>query len=231
MGDLFFQHYASEYYDPVKAHEYYMQHRKLKGRQTSKLSDEGKKVWDYTKSNITAEKKVKTEETKTAHEKQIEAHRQQADGVKKNITDQLKKLNDILTQRSKSKRERTSKAVQAEIDKINAEKIPEGLSKEKRAKLAAEKKAKIAKLRGDAKAANAKDAEETKTERTKNSESAKEQRTQVATTLKGVVKATREAYKKAKADLDASYEDIYQAEFDKIAAEFPKQSKKRGRSK
>lgn len=25
-------HYASPYYDPVKAHEYYMRHRKLKGR-------------------------------------------------------------------------------------------------------------------------------------------------------------------------------------------------------
>ena len=25
-------HYASPYYDPVKAHEYYMKHRQLKGR-------------------------------------------------------------------------------------------------------------------------------------------------------------------------------------------------------
>lgn len=25
-------HYASKYYDPVKAHEYYMQRRELKGR-------------------------------------------------------------------------------------------------------------------------------------------------------------------------------------------------------
>lgn len=28
-------HYASEYYDPQKAHEYYMEHRKLKGRSGS----------------------------------------------------------------------------------------------------------------------------------------------------------------------------------------------------
>lgn len=44
------QHYASPYYDPVKAHEYYMRTRELKGRRSAtKLNDEGKKVWAYTK--------------------------------------------------------------------------------------------------------------------------------------------------------------------------------------
>ena len=42
------QHYASPYYDPQKAHEYYMRTRELKGRRSAtKLSDEGKKVWSY----------------------------------------------------------------------------------------------------------------------------------------------------------------------------------------
>lgn len=37
------QHYASPYYDPQKAHEYYMRTRELKGRRSAtKLSDEGK---------------------------------------------------------------------------------------------------------------------------------------------------------------------------------------------
>ena len=37
------QHYASPYYDPVKAHEYYMRTRELKGRRsTTKLNDERK---------------------------------------------------------------------------------------------------------------------------------------------------------------------------------------------
>ena len=36
------QHYASPYYDPQKAHEYYMRTRELKGRRSAtKLSDEG----------------------------------------------------------------------------------------------------------------------------------------------------------------------------------------------
>lgn len=29
----YLEHYASKYYDPQKAHEYYMEHRKLKGRE------------------------------------------------------------------------------------------------------------------------------------------------------------------------------------------------------
>lgn len=42
--DELLQHYASPYYDPVKAHEYYMRTRELKGRRsTTKLNDEGKK--------------------------------------------------------------------------------------------------------------------------------------------------------------------------------------------
>ena len=42
----FLLHYASKYYDPVKAHEYYMKNRELKGRRSSsKLNDEGKEAW------------------------------------------------------------------------------------------------------------------------------------------------------------------------------------------
>ena len=38
------RHYASPYYDPEKAHEYYMRTRELKGRSTTSLNDEGKKI-------------------------------------------------------------------------------------------------------------------------------------------------------------------------------------------
>lgn len=52
------QHYASPYYDPVKAHEYYMRTRELKGRRsTTKLNDEGKKVWAYTKMRFLVRRK------------------------------------------------------------------------------------------------------------------------------------------------------------------------------
>lgn len=58
------RHYASPYYDPVKAHEYYMRTRELKGRSTTSLNDEGKKVWSYTKNNIKTEKKLRLKKNK-----------------------------------------------------------------------------------------------------------------------------------------------------------------------
>ena len=56
------RHYASPYYDPQKAHEYYMRTRELKGRSTTSLNDEGKKIWSYTKNNIKSEKAAKVKE-------------------------------------------------------------------------------------------------------------------------------------------------------------------------
>lgn len=61
----FLQHYASPYYDPVKAHEYYMKHRQLKGR--SGLNDAGKQAADYIKSQIHAERDAKIAERKTRY--------------------------------------------------------------------------------------------------------------------------------------------------------------------
>lgn len=56
------RHYASPYYDPQKAHEYYMRTRELKGRSTTSLNDDGKKIWSYTKNNIKSEKAAKVKE-------------------------------------------------------------------------------------------------------------------------------------------------------------------------
>ena len=57
-------HYASPYYDPVKAHEYYEQHKHLKGRPTGRLTDEGKQVWKVTKMNIDQAKKIENDKVR-----------------------------------------------------------------------------------------------------------------------------------------------------------------------
>ena len=57
--------------------------------------------------------------------------------------------------------------------------------------------------------------------------SSKAERERVANHLKSAVSAAREAYKQTKLGLDASYEEIYQREFDKIAAEYGAVKKKR----
>lgn len=174
------QHYASPYYDPQKAHEYYMRTRELKGRRSAtKLSDEGKKVWSYTKNEIKAEKKAKVEGEQEKRKQTITALRERASATREQISARLKELNDALTKRASRKKEA--------ID--------------------SDKKSDAA-----------------------NSANASAERKQVASRLKSAISAAREAYKAAKESLDSSYEEIYQREFDKIAAEMPKVSKRKRKS-
>lgn len=53
-----FEHYASKYYDPVKAHEYYMKTRQLKGHDTQgqTLNDEGKQAKAYIAKQVREER-------------------------------------------------------------------------------------------------------------------------------------------------------------------------------
>lgn len=53
-----FEHYASKYYDPVKAHEYYMKTRHLKGYDTQgkTLNDQGKQAKAYITKRIREER-------------------------------------------------------------------------------------------------------------------------------------------------------------------------------
>lgn len=220
------QHYASPYYDPVKAHEYYMKNRELKGRRsTSKLSDEGKKVWSYTKSQITSEKKGKVESETQKKDSKVEVLRTHAQGTRKRIAAKLKTLNEKLSNKSKDKRKAISDRKESEIEKLMGQEIPKGISKEKRAELIAERNEKIAKLRSDAKSDSDSVTEDAKKERQSNSAEASQKREKVATELKSAIEATRAAYKEAKSSINESYEEIYQREFDRILSEYAKPTK------
>lgn len=95
------QHYASPYYDPVKAHEYYMKNRELKERRSvRKLSDEGKKVWSYTKNEIKNEKKTKVEAEQEIKKQRTEEFRSNAKAMRERISSRLKELNEALSQRA-----------------------------------------------------------------------------------------------------------------------------------
>lgn len=270
------QHYASPYYDPVKAHEYYMRTRELKGkRSTTQLNKDGKQVWAYTKNEIKTEKAAKVKEEQEKRRQKITQLRARAKATREQISAKLKDLNTQLTEDSSAEKERidtrkksdlediendaTSQKEKieakktAEIERLMAVEIPSALSKDERAKRVAERNEKIAKLRNDAKTDKAKvsnqskadkaevrtDAssekqsvtEETKEERAANSASAKSERAKVSAELKIAVSAAREAYKAAKENLDSSYEEIYQREFDKIASEYKAVKKSKTKTK
>ena len=269
-------HYASPYYDPVKAHEYYMRTRELKGRRSSSaLSDEGKEIWSYTKNEIKNEKSEKVKEEQARRKERIAELQQKAKITRTRITSNLKNLNsqlsimasikkkdinnnkksDVETMREEAdkKRSHIEERKTSEIKKLMDEKIPTGLSKEERAKKIAERSQKIAKLRSDAKADKAgineqlksdkKDRQseaqsqraevsnDTKAQKKENSNSAKSARARVSADLKSAVQAARDAYKSAKTDLDSSYEEIYQKEYDRIIAEHRKITKHKSSKK
>lgn len=164
------RHYASPYYDPQKAHEYYMRTRELKGRSTTSLNDDGKKIWSYTKNNIKSEKAAKVKEEQEKRDQKITELREKAEATKEQISSRLKELNETLTQNasdrkknidtdkdsdleeiekeSSSEKERIDNKKNAEIERLMAIEIPSGLSKTERAKRVAERTAKIAKQAG-----------------------------------------------------------------------------------
>ena len=181
------RHYASPYYDPQKAHEYYMRTRELKGRSTTSLNDEGKKIWSYTKNNIKSEKAAKVKEEQEKRDQKITELREKAEATKEQISSRLKELNEALTQNASDKRksidtdkdsdleeiekesssekERIDNKKDAEIERLMAIEIPSGLSKAERSKRVAERTAKIAKLRNDAKSDKAKISSDAKTDK------------------------------------------------------------------
>lgn len=193
-------HYSSEYYDPDKAHEYYMRNRQLKGR--TGLTDEGKDIWDTTKSNITAEKKSRLKDYNKQKELDIKNARDKAEATRTEIANKLKALSDKLNAKFKS----DSDSITKEMEAISNNK---SLSKEQKAEKRAELKAKRQKL-----------SENRKTESTKNSTVMKAERVKLAIDLKALIEKARETYTSNKESLDSNYDTKMQNEYDKIKSQY-----------
>ena len=122
-------HYASKYYDPVKAHEYYLKTRELKGRRSSSnLNVEGKKVWSYTKNEISTAKKNDVQEEKNNRDNQIKDLRAKADSTRESISSKLEELRKSLSDITKWNKELAEDKRDAAIERLRNQKIPEGLS-------------------------------------------------------------------------------------------------------
>lgn len=213
----FLEHYASEYYDPVKAHEYYERTKQLKGRTTSGMSDKQKEAWAYTKDQISTKKKSKIELEQEAKEKKIEQLRTSATEMRERISEKLKALSEKLTEDAESEREKVSEETKAKI-----EAVPKNLPPEKRAKL-------IAEIRDDASKSREGISKGTKAERKSASDNASGERKKLSTHLKKVITSARDEYKKTKVKIEADYEKISQDEYDNIMKNVPGKSKAKRR--
>lgn len=119
-------HYASPYYDPVKAHEYYMRTRELKGRtSTASLNDEGKNAARYVKERLNSERKGK-----------VQTHKDQTNTKIEQLKDQ-----------KKSNIEEHKNIMQGKIDQLKGK--LKGMSKEEKARNKEKIYSQIASLRED----------------------------------------------------------------------------------
>ena len=210
LPDESLKHYASPYYDPVKAHEYYMKNRELKGensrKSTAGLNDEGKAVARYVKNQLDTERKSKVD----AHNNQTQA---QID-VKKNNMDSTinaKKKNMIAS--IESHKTQTKEKIEKLREELN------GMSMDDWNKHAERIQSEIAKLR------ESNDTIRAKLQAEYSSESAK-----LRTAYKNDSTNLRNAHKTETARLSKEYEEKYKSELDKLKSDakyikVPKSSK------
>lgn len=127
----FLAHYASEYYDPVKAREYYLKTRELKGRRAaSGLKTESQKAaWEYAKDKINTEKKELIKESGNEFRADIQIMRDEAKRRGEQLTGLLKTLlekasdlrsrdSGIISKRSKDASEKISENVRQQNERI-----------------------------------------------------------------------------------------------------------------
>lgn len=161
----YFAHYASKYYDPTKAHEYYEKNKELVGRSARNLTDEGKDIWRTTKSNITESQSRVLKAEQEAHKIKMDGFRESSKAARETISNRLREVLQRISERKaerltsetketkkdidrESKRlEKKQKQTKSSIEKLMAEDYS-NLPDELRDKKIAERSEKVNSLRG-----------------------------------------------------------------------------------
>lgn len=231
-------HADPQYYDPVKAHEYYLRTRELQGRQkTSDLKTQAQREgWSYSKSKIA---EAKTQDLKNAADEQ-KAMVQELRGAAKEIrleisaklsailervsTDRHGKMSTI-DENAKKELLRIESETQQKIDALPP--IPKGISEKRRTKLSQERSDKLDEIRNESKSqkdgVKSKASEdkagvsiETSLQKQSQREDTKSERDQLRVSLKDTIDSARENYVTLKDNLKAKYEADKQKEFEAI---------------
>lgn len=112
-------HYASPYYDPVKAHEYYEQHKQLKGRPTGRLTDEGKEIWKITKMNIDQAKKRDNDEARLIKIYSVQEFQKKAKEQRAIVQSKLTELLNAINAKYKTDTEELTETQKHQIEVNN----------------------------------------------------------------------------------------------------------------
>lgn len=118
----FLIHYASPYYDPVKAHEYYMEHRQLKGRKsTAGLNDTGKEAARYVKQRLDEEKKGLIKTHKDLTDRNISGIRDAGNAETKRLREGTTADVKAISERANTEKQRLSEETRNEIKRSSDE--------------------------------------------------------------------------------------------------------------
>ena len=112
--------YASKYYDPVKAHEYYMKHRKLKGRK-KKNSVKPKNKYKKKSSGKKKGSSSSKGSTKGLNEKGLEAAAIAKQKAKNDMADFNKQLKKSWEPQIKELQNKAKNATGEELEKLKTE--------------------------------------------------------------------------------------------------------------
>lgn len=179
--------HASQFYDPVKAHEYYEKTKELKGRRTGLKGKRKTEAWAYVKSRIGESKKSDLEKAATTNKAGVEQLRSSARQHREVLAEKFKQIYAQISSNTK--------------DQIAA--LPEGLSRE-------ERKAKVAEIRGQSKTDRASTKAGKEQERDEITNALKDS----LDNARSKYKQTRESIKaKYEATLDKEFEAIRTGQF------------------
>lgn len=118
--------YSSKYYDPQKAHEYYEQHKKLKGRQsTASLNETGKNAASYVKQQVNKERDAALETENKRFSKEAESEQKKYSDQIIEVVSQAKEKIDAIQAKYKRLNRAQKKIlgpkIQAQLLKIKEE--------------------------------------------------------------------------------------------------------------
>jgi hypothetical protein len=144
----FLAHYASEYYDPQKAHEYYLQNRELKGQQSTAdltvkyatqskrgnktimkvnkaASERKKEAWAYAKNQIGEAKKADLKGLSEQRKQVVEKARQSAQARREEISNKLTDLLKALTGQKSADSDKIDQDEKSALEKLDQQRAAE----------------------------------------------------------------------------------------------------------
>jgi hypothetical protein len=223
-------HYASPYYDPVKAREYYLRTRELKGRRSTKgMSETQQQAWSYAKNQISENKKAELRNTAEEQKVRLENLRVKAEETRDRIQEKLNSLLETLrvgpVERVTPREvpvpdlipvpSNASAKVLAYIQRQNGRRLNKYAGEVANAEAEAREKQQVINEEARQKRiANSKIAEEAKAK-------SREERVRVGNELKDAVNAARAAYEEAKKAVVAKYEAATDSEYNNIKTQLP----------